>query len=121
MVLLVVFGAGFVVGMMVTAKSIHTRMETYRQNAPIFAEDIVGRLQMRLQLTDEQAVQVRKIIERRHAQMISHRQQGSQAIHTEFNAMVAEVEDALDANQAKQWHFISEQVRQRFLPSVPPE
>lgn len=113
---LVVFGAGYLVGSMITTRSIHLRLEAYRQNAPLFSSEIVGRLRFRLGLTDEQLAEVKEIIERRHAKMLEYRQQGSLAMHQEFDAMAEEVANVLDEPQAERWYQISRMVRERFLP-----
>ena len=117
-VLLVVFASGAVVGAMIATKAIHSRMETYRQQAPIFSNDIVARLRVRLDLSDGQAERVRDIVERRHARMIELRREGSQSMHAEFNAMEQEVAAVLDDQQMQHWHRIADFVRQRFLPPM---
>ncbi len=117
LVLLVVFIAGGVAGSMVTTKVIHTRMEGYRQQAPIFSEDIVMRLRMRLGLTDEQADQVQEIIERHHSKLVAYRNDGSQMMHTEFDAMVDEVETVLTDPQVQRWRGIASHVRRTYLPA----
>ena len=119
-VLLVVFLAGGVAGSMITTRVIHSRMEQYRQQAPIFSEDIVMRLRFRLQLSDEQAEEVRTIIENRHSRMIEYRNEGSQKMHTEFDAMVDEVAGVLDELQAERWRGISGHVKRTYLPAEAP-
>ena len=120
-VLLVVLATGGVMGAMVATKVIHSRMETYRRHASIFSEDIVVRLRMRLGLSDEQAEQVRKIIERRHTRMIENRKHGAQAMLDEFDAMVQEIADVLDERQKRMWHAMADSVHHRFLPPAPGE
>lgn len=117
LVLMLVFGAGGVAGSVVTTKWIHSRSEAYRQSAPIFAQDISTRLRMRLRLTDKQAGQVKAILERRHSQMIAYRNEGSQRVHNEFNAMVEEVETVLTDRQVERWESIAERVRTTYLPA----
>ena len=58
-VLLIVFVAGGAAGSMLTVRTMHGRMESYRQHAPIFASDIVARLRFRLALNEHQTDQVR--------------------------------------------------------------
>ena len=115
-VFVVVFAAGCIVGGMVATKVIHSKMEAYRRHAPIFAEDIVARLRMRLGLTDDQAEQVKEIFIRRHGRMIEYRGQGAQAMHTEFDAMEKEIAAVLDEQQKYKWQAIADSVRRRFLP-----
>lgn len=115
--LLVVFIAGGVTGSMITTRMIHTRMEGYRQQAPIFSEDIVMRLRFRLGLTDKQAGQIQQIIERRHATLIEYRNDGSRLMHTEFDAMVEEVGTVLQDHQTRRWRGIADHVRTTYLPA----
>jgi len=116
-VLLVVFTAGGVTGSMITSRVIHSRMESYRQHAPIFSEDIVARLRLRLGLSDEQTAKVKEIIQRRHSKMIAYRNEGSQKMHSEFDAMVDEIASVLDEQQAERWRAISNHVRVTYLPA----
>lgn len=116
-VLLVVFLAGGVAGAMITTRVVHSRMEQYRQQAPIFSEDIVTRLRFRLALNDDQVADVRRIIESRHSTMIQYRNEGSHNMHTEFDAMVEEVADVLDELRAERWRDIAGQVKRTYLPA----
>ena len=118
--LLVVFVAGGVAGSMITARVIHSRMETYRQQAPIFSEEIVMRLRFRLQLSDQQANEVRTIIENRHSRMIEFRNEGSQKMHAEFDAMIEEVATVLDEHQVERWRGIANHVKRTYLPPATP-
>jgi hypothetical protein len=117
-VLLVVFVAGGVAGATIATTVLHSRMETYRQQAPIFSEDIVSRLRVRLNLSDQQAAEVREIVERRHVHMIELRRSGSRSMHDEFTEMENEIAGVLDKQQAAAWHQIADFVRQRFLPPI---
>ena len=115
-ILIAVFVSGGVAGAMITAKVIHARMETYRQQAPLFSEDIVNRLRIRLALSEDQETRVRTIIERHHPEMIEYRNEGSQQLHAEFDAMVTEIASELNELQARRWKDIAEYVRNTFLP-----
>lgn len=119
-VLLVVFIAGGVAGSMITTRVIHSRMEHYRQQAPIFSDDIVMRLRIRLSLSDEQVIGVRKIIESRHSRMIEFRNEGSHKMHAEFDAMIKEVAGVLDEGQAQRWRGIADHVKRTYLPPETP-
>lgn len=119
LVLLTMFGAGYVVGSMVTTKNIHSKMEAYRNDAPIFAEDIVSRLRFRLRLSEEQVSTVSEIVERRHQLLVESRKGSSQEMHREFDALEAEVAEVLDETQVERWHSVADMVRTRFLPPSP--
>ncbi|MCA9217779.1 MAG: hypothetical protein KDB27_32140 [Planctomycetales bacterium] len=115
-VLLVVFTAGGLVGAMFGIKSVHLRMEYYRQNADALPNAIVPRLKFILELTDQQAEHIREIINDRHPRIIEYREQGSAAMHAEFDAMEREIAEILDEQQAEKWSMFAERVRLRFLP-----
>ena len=117
-VLVVVFAAGGIAGAMIAARVIHARMNEYRQNAPVFSDDIVMRLQFRLGLSETQTSAVRQIIQQRHAKMIQYRHEGSQQMHAEFDAMVNDVTQHLDDTQAQHWAGIARHVRQTYLPTT---
>jgi len=117
LILLTVFASGGIAGSMITARAIHSRMEQYRQHAPVFSQDIVMRLRMRLALSDEQANAVQEIITRRHAKLVEYRNAGSQRMHTEFDALIEEVAGVLDDSQENRWRSIADHVRRTFLPA----
>ncbi len=115
-ILFTVFVSGGILGAVVATKVTQSKMETYRNNSPVFAIDVSARLSSRLKLTDEQTGKVSEILERRHTRIIDFREQGSEAMHAEFDAMVDEIAMVLDEQQLSHWHSISESVRRRFLP-----
>ena len=120
-ILLVVFMAGCIVGAMLSAKVIHARMNYYRQHAYALSSDILPRLQLRLNLTEEQSGQIRTIIERRHPSMMENRKRSDQAIRNEFRAMEQDIAAVLDDQQKQRWYMIADSVRNRFLPPAPDE
>ena len=117
--LLVVFGAGSVTGAILTARSIHAQMNAYRENAPLFADDISMRLRFRLSLSEDQTNDVRRIVGQRHSKMVEHRNDGSRRMHAEFDSMVGEIASVLDDRQMQHWNAIAEQVKQTYLPKLP--
>lgn len=49
--------------------------------------------------------------------MIAYRNEGSQKMHSEFDAMVDEIASVLDEQQAERWRAISDHVRGTYLPA----
>ncbi len=115
-ILLLVFCAGGIAGAMLATEMIHSRMEYYREHETALPNDIVPRLQFRLQLSDEQTEEVRRIIELRHPRMMRERNESARGMLLEFEAMQREVAAVLDAEQAAAWSEIANSVRRRFLP-----
>ena len=115
-VLLLVFAAGGVLGATVATRTIFSRMQAYRANSPVFAEDTVSRLQTRLGLDDSQSKLVREIVARRHSRLIEFRRHGAQTMNKEFDALEREVAEVLDERQVLQWRGTARGVRDRFLP-----
>ena len=73
---------------------------------PTSVRSLLGRGPLRLscELSDEQSEHVREIINRRHPRIIKHREQGSEGMHTEFDAMereIANLQKQIDAETAK--------------------
>ncbi len=118
-VLLLVFVAGGIVGAMVATKTLHDRLEYYRQNDDALVKDMIPRLRNRLTLTEEQSSQFKEIIERRHPRMLDVRREGANEMLAEFQAMEDEVAEVLDPRQRESWRKIAESVRNRFIAVSP--
>ena len=78
------------------------------------------RLRFRLHLSDQQANEVQTIIENRHSKMIEFRNEGSQKMHAEFDAMVEEVTTVLEEHQVERWRCIGSHVKRTYLPPATP-
>lgn len=119
-VLLLVFAAGGIVGAMVAAKTIHSRMNYYREHPDALPAAIVPRLKHELGLNEEQVVMVRGIITPRHARIAEYQQQSAQSVHNEFKLMENEVAEVLDTEQKALWRELTNTVRERYLPKTQP-
>lgn len=119
-VLLLVFAAGGIVGAMVAAKTIHSRMNYYREHPEALPNAIVPRLKHELGLNEEQVARVREIITPRHARIAEYQQQSARAIHNEFKRMEDEVAEVLDEKQKALWRELTNSVRERYLPKTQP-
>ncbi len=119
-VLLLVFAAGGIVGAMVAAKTIHSRMNYYREHLDALPNAIVPRLEHELSLNDEQVGRLRAIVTKRHARIAEYQQQSARAIHNEFKRMEDEVAEALDEEQKALWRELTNSVRERYLPKTQP-
>lgn len=117
-VLLLVFAAGGIVGAMVAAKTIHSRMNYYREHPEALPAAIVPKLKHELGLNDEQVVTVRGIVTLRHSKIAEYQQQSAQAIHNEFKLMEDEVAEVLDEKQKALWRELTNSVRERYLPTT---
>jgi hypothetical protein len=118
-VLLLVFVAGGIAGAMVATKTLHARLEYYRQNEDALVNDIIPRLRARLALTEEQSSQFEEILGRRHPHLLNVRRKGANEMLAEFQAMEDEVANVLDPKQRDSWRKIAESVRNRFIAISP--
>lgn len=117
-VLLLVFSAGGIVGAMVAAKTIHSRMNYYREHPEALPAAMVPRLKYELGLNEEQVERVRDIITPRHARIAEYQQQNARAMHNEFKLMEEEVAQVLDEKQNAMWREVTNSVRERYLPKT---
>ena len=107
--LVIVFLAGGVIGASLTIKIIHLRIKHFSKHPEILRDRIIIRLQKELSLNKEQSEQVHKIIERRFVEIMK--------IRNEFNLMEKEIATVLNAEQAKKWSKLVDELRQKhFLP-----
>jgi hypothetical protein len=104
---------------LLATKALHDRLEYYRQNDDALVNNIIPRIRNRLTLTEEQPLQFKEIIERRHPRMLDVRREGTNEMLAEFQAMEDEVSEVLDPKQRKSWRKIAESVRNRFIAVSP--
>lgn len=115
---LVVFGAGGVIGAVISLKSVYSRLDYYRQHPAALPDEVLPRLKKRLDLSDQQAAAVDRIFRKGHARMLALHGQVSADIHKAFNAMAAEIEAELETRQKRKWRETHERVSRIFLPPL---
>lgn len=117
-VLFLIFAAGGIVGAMLATKTIHSRMNYYRDHPEALAAAVVTRLKHELGLNEEQVGKVKEIVTPRHARIAEYQQQSATAIHNEFTLMEDEVAEVLDEKQKALWRELTNSVRERYLPKT---
>jgi cell division protein FtsB len=116
---LLIFGAGFVAG---GGTAVIVALRTVRENIqhPERAADrIADRLRDRLELTDEQAANVRNIVHRRQEALMAIRSQVQPRVMAELDQARDEIADVLDPQRKAQWLTLFADLRRQWMPPLP--
>ena len=108
---LVIFVSGVLVGGGLTFKIITSGFKRSFQDPEVSAERITNRMKRRLDLTDEQVVQVRRIILERQKAFQSMRKQVRPQLEAQIEKTRRELAAVLSPDQARKWekrfgHFL---------------
>jgi hypothetical protein len=108
---LVIFVSGVLVGGGLTFKIITSGLKRSFQDPEVSAERITNRMKKRLDLTDEQVVQVRRIILEQQKAFQSMRKQVRPQLEEQFGKTRRELAAVLTPAQARKWekrfsHFL---------------
>ena len=115
---LVIFVSGVLVGGGLTFKIITSGLKRSFQDPEVSAERITNRMKKRLDLTDEQVVQVRRIILEQQKAFQSMRKQVRPQIEAQIEKTRRELAAVLTPDQTRKW----EKRFRRFLDFwLPPE
>ena len=108
---LVIFISGVLVGGGLSFKIITSGFKRSFQDPAVSAEHITKRMKRRLNLTDEQAVQVRRIILEQQEAFLSMRRQVRPQLEAQIEKTRRELATVLTPQQARKWekrfsHFL---------------
>lgn len=110
----VIFLCGAIVGGVGAMALLHRTLIKGRPH-PEHAPALAGRhLQRKLDLTDEQAEEVRAILKRRFAALRTIRDRTHPHIQGEMTLLEDQVAEVLDERQAKEWRTMCSRFRHRF-------
>ena len=116
---LVIFVSGVVVGGGLTFKIITSGFKRSFQDPEVSAERITNRMKRRLDLTDEQFVQVRRIILERQKAFQSMRKQVRPQLEAQIEKTRQELAAVLSPEQARKWEKRFGQFLKFWLPPQP--
>jgi len=116
---LVIFVSGILVGGGLTFKAVTTGFKRFFQDPEALAENITHRMKKRLDLTDEQAVQVRRIILERQKAIQSLRKEIQPRLEAQIENTRREVAAVLTPEQARKWEKRFRYFSKYWLPSPP--
>ncbi len=114
---LIVFVSGVLVGGGLTFKVVTTGFKRFFQEPEVLAENITHRMKKRLDLTDDQAVQVRRIILERQKALQSLRKEVQPRIEAEIEKTRREMAAVLTPEQARKWEKRFRYFSRFWLPS----
>ncbi len=80
----------------------------------------VARLKKPLDLSDEQATQIRSIVRQRMARLQSMRHEWQPRLEAELDGLEKDVAAVLKPDQVGKWHRIAREKRRQWLPPLPP-
>ena len=117
---LVLFASGIAIGSGATL-IITYKVVQYRLRHPERLPDrAVERLKKPLDLSNQQAVEVRSIIRSHLIRLQALRRQWQPQLDAELDSLEADVAAVLKPEQAEKWHKIAREKRQSWLPPLPP-
>jgi hypothetical protein len=112
---LVILIAGIAIGSGLTFIFVHNRITPGPMDIEMINEQVVGRLQQKLNLTDTQRGQFREILTKHISALHQIRQQARPQVAQEMNELHTEVMAILDENQRQIWQQNINSLRDRFL------
>ncbi len=116
---LLIFALGAVVGAAGTLLVVRVRVRHALQQPDELPQRITGRLRGTLALTDEQAEQVRAILERRYAELARIRRFAQPRVEAQLEWVRKEVADVLTPDQAARWREHFDRFRRVWIPPLP--
>jgi TolA-binding protein len=116
---LVIFVSGVLVGGGLTFKIITSGLKRSFQDPEVSAERITNRMKKRLDLTEEQVVQVRRIILERQKAFQSMRKQVRPQLEAQIEKTRQELAAVLSPEQARKWEKRFGRFLKFWLPPQP--
>jgi hypothetical protein len=117
---LLIFALGAVVGAAGTLLVVRVRVRHALQQPDKLPQRIAGRLRGTLDLTDEQAEQVRAILDRRYAELARIRRFAQPRVEAQLEWVRKEIADVLTPDQAARWREHFDRFRRVWIPPLPP-
>ncbi len=118
LLLLVIFASGGVIGSILTARAIVSRIHTFRSNPSALPDQIVPRLSLQLGLTDSQTEKVDSLFRTTHRNILNIHKNKADEIHKEFESMRLEISKLLNEKQKPRWDMWSTRIKERVLPPL---
>jgi autotransporter translocation and assembly factor TamB len=113
----IIFVSGALVGGGLTFKVIATEFKRFFQEPEALAESITHRMKKKLDLTDDQAVQVRRILLERHKAFQALRKEVQPRWKAEIESTRRKMAAVLTAEQARKWEKGFRRFSKFWLPS----
>lgn len=112
--------SGMVIGSGATLIVAHNIIQHRARHPEELPGRAVARLRRPLNLSDNQAVQIRTILRERLGKLQAMRRQWQPLLETELDGIEKDVAAALSLEQAEIWHRIAREKRHQWLPPLPP-
>lgn len=119
LMVLLIFLGGAACGAAVATMAVRHAVHHTIQGPDTISAHITSRLAGMLDLTDDQSVQVREIILRRHNALIDIRRDIQPRLEAELAVLEEEIAAVLNEQQRTKWHAHAASVRAHWLPPIP--
>jgi hypothetical protein len=116
---LVIFVSGALVGTGGTVLVIRNRVLSGIHHPEQMPQRMVNRLRWPLGLSEEQAVELEQVFERRQASLQQLRRRFQPELEAELDQIEVEVADVLDEEQQKRWQEYFGHIRRTWMPPMP--
>jgi hypothetical protein len=116
---LLIFLGGAACGAAVATMAMKHGVHHGDQGPHSISSHITSRLADMLDLTDDQAAQVREIILRRHNALVDIRRDIQPRLEVELAVLEKEIAAVLNEQQRVKWHAHAADIRSHWLPPIP--
>ncbi len=120
LLVLAIFGAGFVAGAGTTVVAIVRRLQQMVHDPRGEPGRIAARLRKRLKLDDGQTVQVLAILTEQQERFLAIRREVQPRLAGELERAYRRIAEVLDARQKAKWDRLFHDLRRKWLPEPPP-
>ncbi len=117
---LVLLASGFIIGSGTTLLVGYRVIQHRLRHPEELPGRAVARLKRPLNLSDEQAQEIKSIMRRHLAVLQDRRRQWQPQIEAELDSIEKDVAAVLNPQQAEKWHNIARERRHAWLPPLPP-
>ena len=112
--------SGMVIGSGATLIVVHRVVQHRMRHPEELPGRAVARLRRPLNLSDEQATQIRSIVRQRLTKLQSMRHQWQPQLEAELDGLEKDVAAVLKPDQVEKWYRIAHERRRQWLPPLPP-
>lgn len=117
LVLIIVFVCGGISGGFIAIHKARGHIQTMLTDPDRAKDQIVRELTSKLSLDEDQALQVKEIVQRRHTAIVAIRTETAPKVLKEFDGMENEMLEILNDDQKKKFLNFTKLVRNVFLPA----
>ncbi len=115
-----IFGGGFATGVGVTIVTAVHRLQYAIHHPEEAPARVAATLKRKLRLDDAQAAKVESTVAKHQAALAAIRREFQPKVMEQLRQIRDEIGESLDATQRDHWYKMFDDVRDRWLPALPP-